>query len=71
MTEPFVVTGAPGVPGRLLRLADVIIIEPDRLDQLAALLADCPGVTLILVGTGLPRSVAVAAYQVWIGQFGP
>lgn len=75
MSEPFVVIHGYGVPDRLLRLADVIITESDSPRELAALLTDCPGLTLMLVvragpGDASIRRAAVAVYRIWIGQFG-
>lgn len=75
MSEPFVVTHLPGVPDRLLRLADVIVTESCSPRELAAILTGCPGLTLVLVVRGDPggasvRRTAVAAYRIWIGQLG-
>jgi hypothetical protein len=75
VSEPFVVTRGSGVPDRLLRLADVIITEPGSGSELAALLAGCPGLSLVLIVHAdecdrSARSAAVALYRIWTGQLG-
>jgi hypothetical protein len=75
MSEPFVVNHGPGVPGRLLRLADVIITQAGSDRELADLFSACPGLSLVLVvsaddNDGSARRAAVTAYRIWSGQLG-